>query len=142
MLGDQQAQRIAKINTAFIKRLVPPMREASVKRLLYQSSAMTAPYGAKQNTVLWLMRKTLESSYHEQYRDNEGVGGIWSRRRLISSRSCIVLGLVMMDRVMGVLGRTHTWPSVGTSGDCAEYNYRMVMNPNGAVHTQDLSQYQ
>ena len=142
MLGDQQAQRTAKINTAAIKLLVPSMRKAGVKRLLYQSGAMTAPYGAKQNTVLWLMRKTLGSSYDGQHRDNEGVAEYLVTEAMDIEWIVHRAGIGGDGPSKGVLARSQGWPSVGTFRDCAEYNYRTVMDPAGAVHTQDLSQYQ
>jgi hypothetical protein len=40
------------------------------------------------------------------------------------------------------LQRSEKTPSIGTFRDCAEYNYRVVMDPAGAVHTQDFSKYQ
>lgn len=37
MLGDRQMQKQQKVNTAFVRELVPAMRRAGVSRLLYQA---------------------------------------------------------------------------------------------------------
>ena len=44
MLGDVNLQRDAKINTAFIKELIPAMRRHGVKRFLYQAGGLSTPY--------------------------------------------------------------------------------------------------
>ena len=40
MLGDVKLQKDAKINTAFVKKLVPAMRRQGVKRFLYQAGGL------------------------------------------------------------------------------------------------------
>ncbi len=47
MLGDKDLQREAKINTAFVRRLVPSIRRQGVKRFLYQAGGLSRPYGGR-----------------------------------------------------------------------------------------------
>ncbi len=44
MFGDQDPQGDAKINTAFVKRLVPSMRRRGRRGLLYQAAGLSRPY--------------------------------------------------------------------------------------------------
>jgi len=142
MLGDQQAQRNAQINTAFVKRLVPSMRKAGCKRFLYQSGAMTKPYGAELSLVLWMLRKTVGSSYDGQHRDNEAVAEYLATQAMDIDWIVHRAGIGGDGQSKGVLRRSKTTPSIGTFRDCADYNYEIIMKPEGAVHTQDLSKYQ
>ena len=73
MLGDKEAQKKSKINTAFVKQLVPAMRQHGVKRLLYQAGGLSKPYNGELTWTLWILRNTLASSFDGQHLDNEAV---------------------------------------------------------------------
>ena len=47
MLGDAQSQRKEKVNTLFVKQLIPAMRRQGVKRFLYQAGSLTRAYKEK-----------------------------------------------------------------------------------------------
>jgi len=121
---------------------VPSMRKAGVKRLLYQSGAMTKPYGAEQSTLLWVLRKTVGSSYDGQHKDNEGVAEYLVTEAMDIEWIVHRAGIGGDGPSKGVLSRSQSSPSIGTFGDCADYNYRVAVNPAGAVHTQDFTKYQ
>jgi hypothetical protein len=73
MLGDKALQRQAKINTAFMRRLIPAMRRQGVRRILYQAGGLSRPHGGRLSPSLWLIRNTIARSFIGQHLDNEAV---------------------------------------------------------------------
>ena len=59
MLSDKKVQRQAKINTAFVQRLVPAMRRQGVRRILYQAGGLSRPHGGRLSRSLWMIRTPL-----------------------------------------------------------------------------------
>jgi NAD(P)-dependent dehydrogenase (short-subunit alcohol dehydrogenase family) len=142
MLGDATQQRQSKINTGFVRRLVPAMREQKVTRLLYQAGAFTRPYKQKLPISLWLLRNTIVrwGGLIGQHEDNEAVieylveeaGDIaWAVHRAAIGSD---------GPTKGTLQRSRTRLSIGTFRDCAEYSYRLL-HDESAVHSCDLSCY-
>ena len=141
MLGDVGLQRNAKINTAFVKRLVPSMRRHGVKRFLYQAGALSRPHNGRLSPVLWTIRHTLARSYRGQHEDNEAV--IEYLATEASDLEWIVhrAGIGSDGPSKGVLKRSKIRFSVGTHRDCAAYNYRTIMDAS-PFRTCDLSRYE
>ena len=143
MLGDAAQQRESKINTHFVKKLVPAMRRQGVKRFLYQAGGFTRPYKQRLPIVSWLLRNTLarRSGLIGQHEDNEGV-----IEYLVEEASDIEW---MVHRASifsdgpskGTLKRSRTRLSVATFRDTAAYNYHLLTD-DAAVHTYDLSYYE
>jgi nucleoside-diphosphate-sugar epimerase len=73
MLGDKNLQKDSKINTAFVKRLVPSMRRRGVTRFLYQAGGLSRPHGGHLSPIFWTIRHTLARSFIGQHQDNEAV---------------------------------------------------------------------
>lgn len=75
MLGDAQSQRKEKVNTLFVKQLIPAMRRQGVKRFLYQAGSLTRAYKEKLSFIFWFIRNTLArfSGLIGQHKDNEAV---------------------------------------------------------------------
>jgi putative NADH-flavin reductase len=73
MLGDAALQKKQKVNTAFIRELVPAMRRHGVTRLLYQAGGLSRLPGKRLSPVLWLIRNTIARGFDGQHRDNEAV---------------------------------------------------------------------
>ena len=73
MLGYREAQQKAKINTAFVKKLIPAMRRHGVKRFLYQAGGLSTPYKGHLSPLLWTIRHTVARSFEGQHQDNEAV---------------------------------------------------------------------
>lgn len=140
MLGDVKAQRDAKINTAFVKALVPAMRRKGVRRLLYQAGGLSRPYGGHLSPVLWTIRHTLASGYAGQHEDNEAVMEYLATQAGDIEWSIHRAGIGSDGPSKGVLQRSETKFSVATHVDCAAYNYRTVMDAS-AVQTCSLSSY-
>lgn len=147
MLGDREAQANAQINTAFVKKLIPSMRQHNVRRFLYLAGGFTRPYagynswfGMAYSPALWILRHTLIRSYDGQHRDNEAVLKYLAEEAMDIEWIAHHAGIGSDGPSKGVLERTTGPPSVGTHYDCAIYNYMTVMDAS-AVHTSDFSRY-
>lgn len=75
MLGDAKLQSHSKINTAFVKRLIPVMRRQGVKRFLYQAGGLIRLYKGRLSLTPWIMRNTIVrfGGLLGQHEDNEAV---------------------------------------------------------------------
>lgn len=140
MLGDVKAQREAKINTAFIKKLVPSMRRNGVKRFLYQAGGLSRPYQGQLSWLLWALRNTIARGYIGQHEDNEAV-----MEYLVTEATDIEwivtrAGIGSDGPSKGRLERSNVNFSIATHVDTADYNYRTVMDAS-AVHTSDFAYY-
>nr|WP_284946125.1 NAD(P)H-binding protein [Acidisoma sp. PAMC 29798] len=140
MLGDVKLQKDAKINTAFVKKLVPSMRRHGVKRFLYQAGGLSQPYQGHLSPILWTIRHTLARGYAGQHEDNEAVMAYLATEAPDIEWMVHRAGIGSDGPSKGVLERSKTKFSVATHGDCAAYNYRTIMDA-AAVHTADLSHY-
>lgn len=140
MLGDVNLQREAKVNTAFVKELIPAMRRHGVKRFLYQAGGLSKPYKERLPPFLWMLRHTLGRGFAGQHEDNEAVMEYLVEEaqdiEWIVHRS----GIGSDGPPMGTLRRSETKCSVATFRDCADYNFR-TLTDSSAVHTCNLSQY-
>ena len=141
MLGDKDLQSQAKINTAFVKKLVPSMRRHGVKRFLYQAGGLSKSYHGQLSWILWTLRYTIARGFAGQHEDNEAV------MEYLATEANDIEWIVHRaginpsnDSSKGVLVRSDTRFSVGTHRDCAAYNYRTVMD-SSAVRTSCLSYY-
>lgn len=67
MLGDRTLQQDARINTAFVKQLVPAMRRNGVKRFLYQAGGLGTPYKGHLSALFWTLRHTLARGFDGQH---------------------------------------------------------------------------
>ena len=142
MLGDAKLQREKKINTLFVKRLIPAMRRQGVKRLLYQAGGLTRRYKEKLPFVPWLLRNTIAryGGLIGQHEDNEAV-----IEYLVEEADDIEwivhrAGITSDGPSKGTLERSKTRISLVTFRDCAEYNYRTIRD-DSAIHTYDVSHY-
>lgn len=140
LLGDVQAQRTAMVNTAFVRRLVPAMRRTGVRRFLYQAGALSAPPHARLTPTLWAIRNTVARSYDGQHRDNEAVMRYLADEAMDLEWMVHRAGIGSDGPSKGVLERTEGTPGIGTFGDCAAYDLRLLDDPT-AVHTTSLSAY-
>lgn len=140
MLGDKTLQKDARINTNFVKRLVPSMRRQGVTRFLYQAGGLSRPYGGRLSPLFWAIRNTLARSYIGQHQDNEAVMEYLATEANDIEWIVHRAGIGSDGPSKGVLERSKTKFSVGTHMDCADYNYRTIMDAT-AVHTCDLSHY-
>lgn len=140
MLGDREAQQTTKINTAFVKKLVPAMRTHGVKRLLYQAGGFSRPYQVSLSPILWVMRNTIARSFEGQHQDNEAVMAYLATECMDIEWVNHRAGIGGDGESKGKLERSTGWPSIAPFRDCAEYSYRLVMD-DGAVHTSDFSRY-
>ena len=140
LLGDARLQKTQKINTAFVRHLVPAMRRHGVTRLLYQAGALSAPPGRKLSPVLWTIRNTAARGFIGQHEDNEAV------MRYLADDAMDLEWMVHRAAIgsdgpsKGVLERSSSNVSVSTFSDCASYNYRLLSDP-AAIHTSDFSSY-
>jgi putative NADH-flavin reductase len=140
MLGDIETQKHTKINTAFVQNLIPAMRRQGVARFLYQAGGLSSPPHQRLSPVLWTVRQTLAGGYKGQHEDNEAA-----MEYLESAASDIEwmvhrAGIGSDGPSKGTLQRSTRLFSVATFTDCAEYNYRTVMD-SSAIHTASLSRY-
>lgn len=140
MLGDVKLQRDAKINTAFVKKLIPAMRRQGVKRFLYQAGGLSTPPNGHLTPLLWTIKKALARGFAGQHEDNEAV-----MKYLVDEAQDLEwiahrAGIGSDGPSKGVLKRSATEFSRATHTDCAAYNYRILMDPS-AIHTCDLSCY-
>ncbi len=140
MLGDRAVQETEKINTAFVKQLIPAMRRYGVRRFLYQAGALSTPYHGHLTPTLWTIRHTIARSFEGQHKDNEAV------MQYLAEEAQDVEWMVHRAAIngdgpsKGTLERSATEFSIGTHRDCAAYNFRTLMD-DSAVHTSDFSYY-
>ena len=140
MLGDVAQQKHAKINTAFVKQLVPAMRRCGVKRFLYQAGGLSRPYKGHLSPLLWTIRNTLARAYVGQHEDNEAVMQYLAEEAGDVEWIVHRAGIGGNGPSKGMLQRSSTKFSIATFQDCAAYNYRTVKDAT-AVHTSDFSHY-
>ena len=140
MLGDKALQRHASINTAFMRRLIPAMRRQGVRRILYQAGGLSRPYGGHLSPALWLIRNSIARSFNGQHRDNEAVMAFLATEANDLEWIVHRAGIYSDGRSKGRLHRSRRKFSVATFRDCADYNYRTVIDST-AVHTVDFSRY-
>ncbi len=140
MLGDVKLQRDAKINTAFVQRLVPSMRRHGVERFLYQAGGLSRPYRGHLSPLLWAIRHTIARGFEGQHQDNEGVIEYLATQAGDIEWIVHRAGIGSDGPSKGTLGRSATKISVATHVDCAAYNYRTILDAS-AVHTCDPSCY-
>jgi putative NADH-flavin reductase len=141
MLGDKNLQATSKINLTFIQQLVPSMRKAGVKHLLYQAGGLSKPYKGNLPPLLWVLRNTLARGFNGQHLDNEAVMEYLEVEARDIDWVVHRAGIGGDGVSKGRLERSNTQFSVGTFRDCAEYNYRLVFDRE-AVHTSDFSHYE
>ena len=140
MLGDMQAQKESKINTAFVKKLVPAMRKHDVKRFFYQAGGLSRPYMGQLTPILWMIRYTIARGYEGQHQDNEAVMEYLSTEAEDVEWIVHRAGINGDGPSKGTLERSSTNFSVANFRDCADYNYRTILDPS-AIHTSDFSHY-
>jgi putative NADH-flavin reductase len=140
LLGDAQKQRTEKINTAFVRKLVPVMRQHGVSRFLYQAGGLSAPPGQKLSPVLRAIRSTIARGYIGQHEDNEAVMRYLVDKAMDIEWMVHRAGIGSDGSSKGVLERSIKRSSLATFGDCAAYNYRLLSDPS-AIHTCDGSAY-
>ena len=140
MLGDATLQESDKINTTFVKKLVPAMRRQGVRRFLYQAGGLTRPYKGDLPPSLWTIRNTLARKYVGQHEDNEAVIEYLVDQAHDLEWIVHRAGIGSDGPSKGVLERSKTEVGMATFGDCAAYNYRTIQD-SSAVHTYDLSYY-
>lgn len=140
MLGDKEAQKHARINTAFVRTLVPAMRRQGVARLLYQAGGFSRPYGRRLPPLLWFLRNTLARGFDGQHQDNEAVMAYLATEAVDIEWIVHRAGIGSDGPSKGVLHRSDTRPSIATFRDCADYSYRTVVDAD-AVHTCSFSRY-
>ncbi|KAL0039344.1 hypothetical protein WJX79_003945 [Trebouxia sp. C0005] len=140
MLGDVKLQRDAKINTAFVKKLIPAMRRHGVKCFLYQAGGLSTPYKGQLSALLWTIKHTIARGFAGQHADNEAV-----MEYLVEEAQDIQwvvhrAGIGSDGPSKGVLKRSESNFSVATHQDCAAYNFR-ILTDSSAIHTCHLSCY-
>ena len=140
MLGDKALQNKAKINTAFVKRLVPSMRKHGVKRFLYQAGGLSRPYQGHLSPLFWAIRHTIARSFMGQHQDNEAVMEYLATEANDMEWIVHRAGIGSDGPSKGILERSKTEFSVATHVDCANYNYSTIEDAS-AMHTSDLSHY-
>lgn len=140
MLGDKTLQKDAKINTAFVKRLVPSMRRHGVKRFLYQAGGLSRPHESHLSPIVWAIRHTLARSFIGQHQDNEAVMAYLATDANDIEWIVHRAGIGSDGPTKGALKRSTTKLSIATHLDCSTYNYRTIRDES-AVHTADLSHY-
>lgn len=141
MLGDAQAQRTTRVNTAFVRQLVPAMRRQGVARFLYQAGGLSSPPGRRLSPVLWSIRKTVARGFDGQHEDNEAVMRYLTEEAGDLEWMAHRAGIGSDGPSKGVLHRSSgNRFSVATFRDCAAYDYRTLMD-SSALHTCDLSSY-
>lgn len=143
MLGNAKLQEQSKINTAFVKTLVPAMRRQGVKRFLYQAGGLTKRYKEGLPLIPWILRNTVArfGGLIGQHEDNEAVIEYLVEQAQDVEWIVHRAGITSNGPSKGILKRSKTKIGLATFGDCAAYNYRTVMD-SSAIHTYDLSFYQ
>jgi putative NADH-flavin reductase len=140
LLGDRQMQKQQKVNTAFVRELVPAMRRAGVSRFLYQAGGLSKPPGRKLPPLFRVVRSTVARSYNGQHEDNEAVMEYLTQEADDIEWMVHRAGIGSNGPSKGVLRRSRTAASIGTFEDVAAYNLGLVTDPS-AIHTCDLSSY-
>jgi len=142
MLGDAQLQAHDKINTAFVKKLIPAMRRNGVKRFLYQAGGLTRRYKESLPLVPWILRNTLARSKGliGQHEDNEAVIEYLVEEAKDVEWVVHRASIISDGPSKGVLQRSKTKNGLATFADCADYNCRVIKD-DSAIHTYDLSAY-
>jgi hypothetical protein len=142
MLGDAEMQKTEKVNTAFVKKLIPAMRAQGVKRFLYQAGGFSRPYKERLTFIFWLLKQTLVrfSGLLGQHRDNEGVIDYLAEQASDIDWVVHRASIISDDPSKGLLIRSRTKNSLATFTDCASYNYALILD-DAAIHTCELSQY-
>ena len=140
MLGDVKLQRDAKINTAFVKKLIPAMRRHGVTHFLYQAGGLSTPYKGQLSAFLWTIKHTIARNFAGQHADNEAV-----MEYLVEEAQDIQwivhrAGIGSDGPSKGVLKRSESNFSIATHEDCAAYNFR-ILTDSSAIHTCHLSCY-
>ncbi|GGR26338.1 NAD(P)-dependent oxidoreductase [Deinococcus ruber] len=141
MLGNAEVQKTTKMNTAFVKQLIPAMRRKGVKRFLYQAGGLSKPPHRRLAPLFWLIRNTVARSYLGQHQDNDAVMEYLAETASDIEWMVHRAGIGSNGPSRGVLKRSDRAFSIATFKDCATYNYRILMDPS-AVHTYDQSCYQ
>ncbi len=140
MLGDRNLQKHDRINTAFVRKLVPAMRRKGVRRFLYQAGGLSRPYGGHLSPLLWTIRHTVARGFAGQHDDNEAVMTFLATEAGDIEWIVHRAGIGSDGLSKGRLERSPAKFSVATHRDCAAYNYSTVMD-SSAVHTADFSRY-
>ena len=140
MIGDIKLQAHDKIALPFVRKLVPAMRRAGVKRFLYQAGGLSRPHGGHLTPLLWTIRQMLPQGYKGQHADNEAVMAYLVTEAADIEWIVHRAGIGSDGASKGTLQRSPTKFSVGTHIDCARYNYRTIFD-DAAVHTADFSHY-
>lgn len=140
LLGDAQVQKTHKINTAFVRDLVPAMRRHSVLRFLYQAGGLSAPPDRKLSPILWAIRHTVARGYIGQHQDNEAVMRYLADDAMDIEWMVHRAGIGSDGPSKGILTRSTSKVSVATFRDCASYDYQLLSDPT-AIHTCDFSTY-
>ena len=140
MLGDAAMQQQRKINTEFVRELIPAMRRQRVTRFLYQAGGLSRAPGRRLSLALWVIKNTIARDFFGQHEDNEAVMSY-----LAESADDIewVVHRASINRTSSssrVLKRSHRSLSIASFQETAEYNYRTVMD-SAAVHSFDFSAY-
>lgn len=140
MLGDVELQKDAKINTAFVKKLVPAMRRHGVKRFLYQAGGLSTPYKGHLSPILWTIRHTVARGFAGQHEDNEAVMAYLTEEAQDIEWMVHRAGIGSDGPSKGILKRSPNKFSVATHLDCAAYSFS-ILTDDSAIHTSDLSCY-
>jgi len=142
LLGDAALQRLEKVNTRFVERLIPAMRRQGVHRFLYQAGGFTRPYRQRLPLLTWVLKNTLARSRGliGQHQDNEAVIEYLVEEAPDLEWVVHRAAIVSDGPSKGTLRRSKTRTSLATFADCAAYNYSLVTD-DAAVHTTDLSCY-
>jgi putative NADH-flavin reductase len=140
LLGDAQLQKTRKINTAFVRDLLPAMRRHGVKRFLYQAGGLSASPNRRLSPALWAIRNTIARGYSGQHEDNEAVMRYLSDEAMDIEWMVHRAGIGSDGPSKGDLERSSRRVSIATFRDCAAHNYRLLSDPT-AIHTCDLSAY-
>jgi putative NADH-flavin reductase len=140
MLGDASLQKDNKINTDFVQNLIPAMRRHGVKRFLYQAGGLSKPPNKRLSPILRAIRLTLARGYDGQHRDNEAVMEYLLHEATDIEWMVHRAGIGSNGPSKGTLQRSKKRISIATFIDCADYNYRTIMDAS-AIHTFDPSCY-
>lgn len=140
MLGDRSAQQSGRIVTPFVEKLVPSMRRHNVKRFLYQAGGLSRPFGESLSPLLWILRNTIARGYIGQHEDNEAVMAYLVTEADDLEWMVHRAGIGSDGASKGLLRRSDESFSVATFRDCADYNYRTVLD-SSAIHTTSFSRY-
>ncbi|EXG82366.1 NAD(P)-dependent oxidoreductase [Cryptosporangium arvum] len=140
LLGDKELQKSQKINTPFVRNLVPALRRAGVARFVYQAGGLSAPPGRRLPLYLRAVRNSIARGYIGQHEDNEAVMRYLADEAMDIEWIVHRAGIGSDGPSKGVLERSAKAISIATFVDCASYTYRLVTDPT-AVHTCDPSAY-